>query len=142
MVNNTMIIAFTGTLTVLTAFVPAVAAEIACPSSILVKESLGQTPPNDWTPHAATFPRNLSGISFFDGPIENDVSIAPQRDYPVKKRGVRIAVWNFGKNPSPVWLLCRYADTGVGLAKELASTNQECRVAYGPGGIVHSIECR
>ena len=37
---------------------------------------------------------------------------------------------------------CRYLDTGIMLSVQLAKPYTECRVKYGAGNIIKSIDCK
>jgi len=120
---------------------PAFAEEVACPPSISVKESLEQPAPDKWSVRIDTSARYLAGVSFFDGDPKEAKSIAPVRDFPLSGKD-RVALWNFGPSGEPVWLACRYLDTGISLSRQLSSSYKECRVTYGAGGIVKAIACK
>jgi hypothetical protein len=116
------------------------AAPLTCPPSIAITEALSGNPPEGWQSSSDATPRQLAGVSFFDGDPKQQRSLAPTRDTRAGKD--RQATWQFGQTDEPVWLSCRYLDTGVVLAKPLAKPLHECRVVYGAGGIVKTITCQ
>lgn len=116
----------------------ALAEPVTCPPSITVSETLNGVTPEPWTARYDNASRNLAGVGFFDGPPDEQRSLAPSSD-----SGGRtpVATWKFGSNPVPVWLSCRYQDSAVTLTRPLPAY-RECRVSQGPGGIVRGIDCR
>lgn len=119
----------------------ALAEPIACPPSISVKEALDKTAPEPWAARFDASSRALAGVSFFDGDPNDQRSIAPVRDSPLAGRD-RVATWRFGTSSVPVWLVCRYLDSGATLSRPLPTTYRECRATYGAGGIIKAIDCR
>lgn len=120
----------------------ALAVEVQCPASIAIKETLDQTPPDKWAVRADTSIRYLAGATFFDGNPDQQRSLAPSRDLFSPGKGKdKLAIWQFARRDVPIWLSCRYQDTGISLTKELPNTFKECRVSYGPGLVIKSIQC-
>ncbi len=113
--------------------------ELRCPESISVQEAIAQAPADGWNVDVASTPRYLAGVSFFDGEPSRQVSLAPMRDVAAGRD--RVATWRL-TGEGPVWFVCRYLDTGVRLAKALPNKYTECKVTYGPGGIVRSVHCK
>lgn len=120
---------------------PACAAQEACPASISVTESLDQPPSETWSAQYEHAPRYLAGVTFFDGDPQENRSIAPTRDTPTAGNR-RLAVWHFGSSDVPVWLGCRYLNTGVMLTRRLPASYRECRVSYAAGGVIKGIDCK
>jgi hypothetical protein len=119
----------------------AFAENVVCPSSIAVKESLEHQAPEGWATQYDNSIRYLVGVTFFDGDPKENKSIAPIRDSPLSEKD-RISLWRFGSSGVPVWLGCKYLDTGVSLTRQLSISYEECRVSYGPGGIIKAINCK
>ncbi|MBU6257760.1 MAG: hypothetical protein KGL18_08520 [Burkholderiales bacterium] len=117
------------------------AAEVACPASIKVAETLDPPPPESWSAQYDHAPRYLAGVTFFDGDPKENRSIVPTRDTPTAGKR-RLAVWRFGSSAVPVWLGCRYLNTGVLLARRLPDSVRACRVSYAAGGVVERIDCQ
>lgn len=115
------------------------AKDFSCPVSIAVSEKLAQPLPEGWTSQAPNAPRYFSGVTFFDGNPQDNQSIAPTRDTPVKGHE-RLAVWQFGPSGG-VWMGCRYIDSATVLTRALPESVRECRVVYAAGGVVKNIEC-
>lgn len=118
----------------------AIGGPLDCPQPITIQESLGQTVPIGWTQHDDASPRYLGGVTFFDGDPSQNRSIAPTHD--LRSGRDHVAVWSFGSSGEPVWLNCRYLDTGISLSKQIPTAYKECRVTYGAGGVVKSIYCK
>jgi len=121
--------------------IQAFAENVECPPVISVKESLEQPHPDAWIALQDNSTRYLAGVTFFDGDPKANMSIAPTRDSPVSGRD-RVALWRFGSSGVPVWLGCRYLDTGVFLTRKLPASYKECRVLFAPGGIIKTINCK
>lgn len=113
---------------------------VSCPAAINVKEQLDAIPPAGWKPSVDVAPRYLAGVTFFDGDPRARASIAPTRDVAATGRD-RVATWDFGVSTTPVWLACRYQQTGVSLVRQLPAAYRQCTLRYGPGGIVRSLAC-
>ncbi|HTD21950.1 MAG TPA: STY0301 family protein [Terriglobales bacterium] len=101
-----------------------------CPASISVKQTIEKTP-EGWTAGQDKTPHNLSGITFYDGPPEQEASLA--YDSWTKRNGLAYGVWHFTANSSPgTWLSCHYSSTSVVLSKGLPASTSECTVTYNP----------
>jgi hypothetical protein len=106
----------------------AAAAEVHCPDSVAVKQSL-ETTPDGWTASHSEAVARLSGITFFDGPPEEKASLV--YDSWVKRGGLAYGVWRFpAKGSRSIWLSCSYASTNIVLSKPLAAGVTECTVTY------------
>ncbi|WP_139350436.1 STY0301 family protein [Rhodanobacter sp. B04] len=97
------------------------AENVSCPESISVAEALHQPPPEGWAMQSYAPVRYLAGVTFFDGDPKENQSIAPARDIATKGRE-RIAQWRLGSGAEPVWLACRYLDTGISLVRRLPAS--------------------
>jgi hypothetical protein len=114
--------------------------ELTCPQPLSIKESLSAEAPAGWTARSTGTQRYLAGVSFYDGDPSKDFNLAPDNDKPSGKE--RIATWTFGKRAEPIWLVCRYLDTGMVLQKPLAKGLAQCQVRYKEGGIVVLLSCK
>lgn len=119
----------------------AFAEQVTCPQQIVVKESLDQSLPEAWQSTADASPRYLAGVSFFDGDPKENRSIAPTSDSRARGKD-RVALWRMGSSGAPVWISCHYLDTGISISRQLPLSYRECRVTYGPGGVIRYIECK
>ncbi|WP_227245141.1 STY0301 family protein [Paraburkholderia caribensis] len=112
---------------------------LACPSSIEVSQFVSQPVPEGWEVRTEPLGNNLAGVAFFDGDPKANASLIPVREERKNKNSV--AIWEFKENTKPFWLACRYINTEIVLARPLPDRYRVCRVAYGPGEIVKSIDC-
>lgn len=114
------------------------AAEVPCPSTIAVNDSVVGEPPTGWIARKGTTTKSLTGISIYDGNPDLDLSVAPTMDRRIA--GGRLASWVIPPKSS-TWMVCRYLGTSVTLTKELDSAFRTCSLRYGPGGVVQSFQC-
>jgi hypothetical protein len=117
----------------------AMAEPVRCPASITVSQSV-EAPPSGWTPSLVDRPRVLSSVEFFDGDPVHEASLVP--DVQRKVKGKEEATWSFQPGGNPIWIGCRYVDAAVVLGKPLPTGTKECKITYGPGMIVETIECK
>src|SRR5215471_2213999 len=109
---------------------PANAQEGYCPASITVKQTIEKVP-EGWTAGEDKTPHILAGITFYDGPPEQEASLV--YDSWSKRNGLAYGVWHFTPNsPTGTWLSCRYSSTSVILSKRLPAATSECTVTYNP----------
>jgi hypothetical protein len=118
----------------------AAAETLECPPSISTREVLDKVAPPIWNVDIDVFTRHLVGATFFDGPPASNNSIVPTKDS-ASSSGNRIASWDLKTSDAPIWLSCRYLDTGISLSRQLPKTYKECRIFYGPGGRLDAIKC-
>ena len=79
---------------------------LSCPASIESREALTTTLPRGWSTATESGPRMLENVAFFEGPPAQRKAIAPTKDAsPVRGSRERVAIWLFGVNAAPVWLL-------------------------------------
>ncbi len=106
--------------------VPALAQDRLCPSQIATKQTIEKVP-QGWTAKQSTTSHSLAGLTFFDGPPEQEASLVYDEYRNLAKEDH--AVWSF--DPSlHIWLSCIYSGTTVVLSKPLPSKTTECRVTY------------
>jgi hypothetical protein len=107
---------------------PLAAQTASCPDSITVKQSLDK-PPDGWSAVSDNSPNNLAGITFFNGPPDQQSSLV--YDKWTRRNGLAYADWRFPKSTA-IWITCRYALTNVVLAKQLPPETTQCTVTYDP----------
>jgi hypothetical protein len=101
-----------------------------CPKSIAVTQTADKVP-DGWTAGQDKSPNDLSALTFFDGPPDQEASLA--YDSWTKRNGLAYGVWHFTPNSSQgTWLSCHYAGTNVVLNKKLPASTSECTVTYDP----------
>ncbi len=102
---------------------------VSCPDTIDVKQQLS-SPIEGWKAGLDSLPHRLALITFFDGPPEDNASLAPVSS---RVAGKQIATWLFGSRSSrAIWLTCGYAGTAVTLSKSLPASVTSCAVTYNP----------
>ena len=121
--------------------------KIACPASIQVNDPHLITPIEGWKAIEQKAPHQLSGITFYDGPVEEDASLVP--DSNTKTPKTRTALWRFDpKAERGYWLACRYSGTTLSLARSLPKGLRQCAVTYNDREqiegmpVVESISCQ
>jgi hypothetical protein len=114
------------------------AAEVSCPGTIDVHDSLVAEAPMGWTARKGATTKFLSGISLYDGNPERGLSVAPTTDR--RAATGRQASWILPAKSS-TWLVCRYVGTGATLTKEMDDAFRKCSLLYGPGGAVQRLTC-
>jgi len=121
--------------------VPATAAGLECPASIQLHESLSSAPADGWASRIAAPERHLAGVTLFDGDPSGQASLVPTRDEALAHSGAdRVATWDL-TGGGATWLACAYQDTGITLVRELPTGYTQCRLTYGPGGVVKAWNC-
>ncbi len=125
----------------LAAFAPlaALAGDTACPATVVIDEALRGVAPAGWAAAHNGLPKNLNGITLYDGHPDQAVSLPPTSDR--REGAARVAVWKFGAAERP-WLACRYLGTGLILVKPLEAGTADCTLRYAAGGVVQSFRCR
>ncbi len=115
-----------------------------CPKEITTKQSI-ENAPAGWTAATDKTPQILAGITFFDGPPEQEASLV--YDSYTKSKTVDVAMWRFDRS-AHIWLSCSYHATAVRLSKPLPDKTTECRVTYSRevhvdgNGEIKSISCK
>jgi len=101
------------------------AEEIRCPPTVAVRQVATDIPPG-WTTGTSPAPVQLAGLTFFDGPPEEEASLVYDRTTPA--RTGTLAIWTF-QPASHIWLSCNYSGTSVVLSKPLPPVKR-CTVLY------------
>jgi hypothetical protein len=106
--------------------------KIACPESVQVTEPRLATPVEGWKAIVEKAVHQLSGVTFYDGPVEEGASLVPDRD--TKTQKTRTAQWQFdAKSQRGYWIACRYSGTSLTLARALPKSLAQCSVTYKNG---------
>ena len=120
------------------------AEEVHCPETISVKQSLIK-PEQGWKESTSDLPNRLAGVTFLDGPPEQEASLVNEGESFVK--GKQIATWRFGSR-SQIWLSCRYSGSNIVLSRALTEGTSVCSVTYNPRQtiaglpLIEKIECK
>lgn len=105
------------------------AAKVSCPDSIQVVNPQLAKPLQGWKVSVRNIPHRLSRVTFYDGPVEEQASLAPDRETGTRKS--KTAVWLLNaKSERAYWMGCSYSGTSLSLARALPSGLTECRVTY------------
>jgi hypothetical protein len=110
------------------AAVRAPAADLRCPDTISVKQTLVKPEPG-WRESPSDLPTRFAGVTFFDGPPEQKASLV--NDTASVVNGKRIAVWKFIPQ-SQIWVSCSYSGSNIVLSRALAKGTSKCTVTYIP----------
>jgi len=123
----------------------AVRAEVSCPDHLQVVQQV-QAPAGWAVSHSGSAPR-LAGVTLFDGPPSNRVSLQSDR----RKQSGRelILSWQLRESPRSHYLQCSYERTTAVLSAPLPPGVHECEVVFDlttsyPGGAmpVKRMVCR
>jgi len=110
------------------ASVNAQAGDAFCPGSVEVSQVI-KVQPEGWDVAHRSSSHRLLYVAFYDGPIENAMTIVNDSESETKTK--YYAIWHFGSRPAQrIWLACNYADTDVILSRRLEDKITECRVAF------------
>lgn len=103
-------------------------------------------PLEGWTASVDKMTHQLSAVTFYDGPIEENASLVPDRDTSTQK--TRSAFWQFdAKSKRGYWLACRYSGTSLALSRALPKGLTQCKVTYNNGEqiegmpVIENISC-
>lgn len=100
-----------------------------CPKAIHTKQALDGAAAG-WTVSVRKTDHVLAGITFFDGPPEQEASLV--YDSYSKGKVTDLAVWHFDRSLH-IWISCVYQGTVVALSNALPENTTECKVTYAPG---------
>lgn len=121
--------------------------KIVCPNSIQVTDPKLVTPVEGWKAIAEKMAHQLSGVTFYDGPVEENASLVPDRSTKMQK--TQTATWLLdAKSEREYWLTCRYSGTAMTLARPLPKGLTQCTVTYNSGEqidgmpVIEGISCK
>jgi hypothetical protein len=110
-----------------------------CPARLETMQSA--VAPEGWSADRIGAAKPLAEIGFFDGPVGEQVQLAPSSE---TKRGTRrISTWTFAATERPVRMACFYRGTDIVLSQPLPAAVRHCTITAdsgtpGPG----SVACR
>jgi hypothetical protein len=105
------------------------AAEVRCPASLSVDQKAAAAPAGWTVGYDKDRPSIVAGITFFDGPPDEQASLVYDSTVPGKAKWT--AVWTFDPAPPKgIFLTCRYAGTTATLSRRLPAGTRECRVVF------------
>ena len=114
-------------------------AQVACPRTIAVEQKAA-APPTEWSLGYAAAPAELSSVTIFDGPPEEQASLKYDDERTIKDEIVQ--TWELPASARGYWIVCGYSNTAAQLRRKLPDDIRGCKVAiekdvsYGGGGAV------
>jgi hypothetical protein len=112
-------------------------AEVSCPDQLSVQQHVD--PPSGWSVAYVEAPARLSGVTIFDGPPANRVSLK----YDGRRQSSKelTVIWNLRDTPRSHYLLCSYDRTTAQVSTALPPGSRRCEVVFdrtsaGPGGVM------
>ncbi len=81
----------------------------------------------------------LEGVSFYSGPPAQMADLVPDDE-----NAKQPSLWTFAPGEK-IWMVCRYANTKVRLARELPKDTKQCRVSWGKKSedpLISTIVCK
>jgi len=132
-------------LTLVACLPSAVLADVGCPMKVEVRQALAAPQPG-WTAGLDKLPTEAAGVSVFEGLPEEMADLVP--DDGKDAADTRSDIWNLPQSDRGYWLVCRYSNTTVTLARQLPATVTRCEAVYekqqtfaGGAPVVRSVEC-
>jgi hypothetical protein len=103
----------------------AMASEFNCPTRIKTKQS-AISKPGGWEAfNDISAVHHLRKVDFYDGNPKKMVQLAP--DNP---NSAGDPSWSFGSTGLEAWMVCRYTETRITMAKRLPNGLKSCEVKY------------
>jgi hypothetical protein len=104
---------------------------VQCPKSVSVADPQLTQVMTGWEVFFDPVPHSLSRVTFFEGPVAENSSLAPDSESRSGKS--RTAKWLFRTRPErPYWLACYYSATSLALSRALPAGVKGCTIAYNP----------
>ncbi len=105
--------------------------EFRCPETLPAVDQSLTTVPAGWQAAKQQIPLWLAGITLFDGPVDQNVALAPDER---GKAGAKVTdVWDLDASSERLlWMQCNYANTTITLSKLLGMGFRECTATYDP----------
>jgi hypothetical protein len=104
-------------------------AEVACPDTLGVQQRAEA--PAGWTVSYAEQAPRLAGVTIFDGPPANRVSLKYTKRRQTDKE--LILTWDLGDSPRSFYLQCGYERTTAQIASPLPPGVRTCQVVFDRG---------
>jgi len=103
--------------------------KISCPDSVSVSDPQLAQPITGWRAMVDKAPHRLSRVAFFDGPVEQNASLAPNKETQAGK--IHTATWLLQPTAERTyWLACYYSRTSLMMTRALPPGLKECTVTY------------
>ncbi len=97
-----------------------------CPQRINSEQSIS-TQEAGWLSSQIAKSHPFLGVSFFVGPLENKVELAPQSE--TKRGPTTVSTWAIDQSRGPHNLACSYSGTSVVLVKNLPVSIKSCSIS-------------
>jgi hypothetical protein len=104
----------------------AVEAEVSCPDQLSVQQRA--EPPSGWSVAYVEASPRLAGVTIFDGPPANRVSLKYDQRRQTSKE--LILIWNLRDIPRSHYLLCSYDRTTAQISTALPPGSRQCEVVF------------
>jgi hypothetical protein len=105
------------------------ASQVNCPKSVSLADPQLTQPVVGWEAFYDPVPHSLSRVTFFEGPVAENASLAP--DSESRSGKTRTAKWVFqARTERPYWLACYYSATSLALNRALPAGLKGCTVTY------------
>ena len=104
----------------------AAGAEVSCPDQLSVQQQAQA--PNGWAVCFSGIAPRLSGVTLFDGPPANRVSLKHNRRRQTQRE--LILTWMLRHSPRSHYLQCSYERTTASISMPLPPGTTQCEVAY------------
>lgn len=101
-------------------------ADVSCPDRLAVEQK-AEVPAN-WSVGYSEVPPRLAGVTFFDGPPANGVSLKFDRSKRTGKELVQ--TWNLPDSPRNHYLQCSYERTTATISTPLPRGVRFCEIVY------------
>jgi hypothetical protein len=108
-------------------------AEVSCPASIPVQESLDLAKFDGWQTYDTSrkAPRNFFRVGFSQGSPDKLVFFTHTKTRTTKR--AKIETYDFpAQATGDIWLSCLYSDSALALTKKLTGRTERCEVTYDP----------
>jgi hypothetical protein len=111
------------------------AEEPNCPATIVVEESLKQSPAG-WAQGRSDLPRRLAGITIFEGDPKDLASlIGEQRK---TSRNMMVSTWRFEPG-AQYWISCTYSGTRIVLSRPIPPSYRAVVITYDMGVTIDGV---
>jgi hypothetical protein len=113
-------------------------AQVACPATIAAEQKAAA--PAEWSLGYAAAPAELSSVTIFDGPPEQQASLKYDDERTTKDEIIQ--TWDLPSSERGYWIVCGYTNTTAQLRRKLPDDARafevimEKDVTYGGGGAV------
>jgi hypothetical protein len=102
---------------------------VNCPGIVSLATPQLAKPIPGWSVVLDTAPHRLSRVTFFEGPLQENASLVPDKQTSLGK--TKTAIWTLQPKPEhPYFLACYYSGTSLGLSRPMPPGLKECKISY------------